>query len=149
MSVKEITHRIDFGLANASDRYGLWFLRFSIGLIYVWFGALKFFPNMSPAEDLAADTLSVISFHLIDKAYLLLFLALWEVGLGLFLMSGIKSKFIIWALLLHMLGTLTPMFIFPEMVFTNPPLGFSIVGQYIMKNFVIIGAALVIYNRNK
>ncbi len=147
MTVQNLTRNIDIRMNCLSRKYGNLMLSLSIGLIYTWFGVLKFFPGYSPAEGLASDTLWAMSFHLIDKTVLLWFLAFWEVGLGICLMFRVKSKIIVWALLLHMFGTLMPIVIFPELVFAQPPFGFTIVGQYIMKNFVIISAALVLYRR--
>lgn len=148
MSVKELSQKIDDGLLILADKYGFVLLETSIGLIYMWFGLLKFFPNYSPAEVLAGDTLDLLTFHLFDKKILLWLLASWELLIGLALLLRVKSKYLIWGLLLHMGGTLSPLFLFPEQVFTHPPFGFSLVGQYMMKNLVIISAALVIYTKN-
>lgn len=148
MSVKEISEKIDDRLFILADKYGMKLLESSIGVIYLWFGILKFFPNYSPAEALAADTLDLLTLHLFDKQILVWTLALAELLIGLALILKIKSKYVIWGLLVHMGGTFSPILFFPEQVFTHPPLGFSIVGQYIMKNLVIISAALVIYTKN-
>lgn len=148
MSVKEISERIDNGLLVLADKYGVKLLESSIGLIYMWFGLLKFFPNYSPAEALAADTLDVLTLHLFDKHVLLWCLAGGEMLIGLALILKLKSRYVIWGLLVHMGGTFSPIIFFPEQVFSHPPFGFSIVGQYIMKNLVIISATLVIYTKN-
>lgn len=148
MSVKEISEKIDDNLFILADKYGMKLLESSIGVIYLWFGVLKFFPNYSPAEALAADTLDLLTLHLFDKQILVWTLAFAELFIGLALILKIKSKYVIWGLLVHMGGTFSPILFFPEQVFTHPPFGFSIVGQYIMKNLVIISAALVIYTKN-
>ncbi|RJE74623.1 doxx family protein [Reichenbachiella sp. MSK19-1] len=145
MSVKELSNQIDLRLSDLSERYGMMLLESSIGLVYVWFGALKFPSGLSPAEGLAADTMDILTFHLLDKQGLLWGLASIEVLMGLLLLCRIQSKWVVLALLLHMLGTLSPVVLFPEVVFDRPPFGFSIVGQYITKNVIIIAAALVIY----
>lgn len=149
MTIQNISRHLDIKMNCFSRKYGSMLLATSIGLIYVWFGVLKFFPGISPAENLAADTMAVLTFQLIDNTILLWMLALGEVAIGLCLMARVKSRILVWALLFHMAGTLTPIFIFPELVFHHPPFGFSIIGQYIMKNFVIISAALVLYNKNR
>ncbi|MDW3212244.1 MAG: doxx family protein [Reichenbachiella sp.] len=148
MSVKELSEKIDDRLFALADRHGMKLLEASIGIIYLWFGGLKFFPNYSPAEVLAGDTLDLITFHLFDKQFLLRVLAFGEILIGLALILRIKSKYVIWGLLVHMGGTFSPIIFFPEQVFTHPPFGFSMVGQYIMKNLVIISATLVIYTKN-
>jgi hypothetical protein len=38
------------------------FLRRGLGFIYLWFGALKFFPHLSSAEHLAGATIEIMSF---------------------------------------------------------------------------------------
>ncbi len=45
------------------------FLRISIGIIYFWFGALKFFHGYSPAEDLAINTINELTFGLVPMPY--------------------------------------------------------------------------------
>ncbi|SMD34079.1 hypothetical protein SAMN04488029_1828 [Reichenbachiella faecimaris] len=148
MSVKEISEKIDDRLFVLADKYGLVLLEASIGLIYLWFGLLKFIPNYSPAEILAADTLDLLTLQFFDKQVMLWILASGELLIGLALILRIKSKYVIWGLLVHMGGTFSPIIFFPEQIFTHPPFGFSMVGQYIMKNLVIISAALVIYTKN-
>ena len=60
-------------------------LALSIGLTYLWFGLLKFFPGLSPAEDLAQNTIDTLSFGLIPAELSLIFLAIWETAIGLLL----------------------------------------------------------------
>ena len=147
MSVKEISNKLDLGFHQLIDRYSLQLLELSIGLIYLWFGILKFFPGGSPAEKLAIDTMQVITFHLVNPVLLIKSLAIWEVFIGMALILKFKSRYILYLLLIHMVGTLSPIFIFPEQVFVFPPFGFTLVGQYIMKNLVIISAAFVLFSK--
>jgi len=37
-------------------KYGLLILRISLGVIFLWFGVLKFFKGLSPAEELVRNT---------------------------------------------------------------------------------------------
>lgn len=149
MSTKELSNRIDNALIHLAEKYGHKLLESSIGLIYLWFGVLKLFPGYSPAEALAGDTLTLITFGLFSQKELLTSLAIWEIGIGILLVLKVRTRFVIWMLLIHMLGTLTPILLFPELVFATPPFGFTMVGQYIMKNIVIISAALVLYSRRQ
>ncbi len=148
MSVKEISYKIELGFHQLLDRYSIQLLELSIGLIYLWFGILKFFPGGSPAEVLAANTMQVITFHLVDPTWLIKALATWEGFIGLCLVLGFKPKYILYLLLIHIGGTLSPIFIFPEQVFVYSPFGFTLVGQYIMKNFIVISATLVIFSKS-
>lgn len=119
-------------------------LRVSIGIIYVWFGALKYFPNLSPADQLAKDTIHLITFGLIPSNVSIILLALWETSLGAVLIIGAWQRAVFYVLLLHMICTFVPLFFFAEVSFTTLPYGFTLVGQYIMKNLIIIAAALVL-----
>jgi len=147
--MKKLTRQFDDRLYNISNKHGMFLLESSIGLIYIWFGSLKFFPGLSPAEKLAGDTLSVIVFHSIDQQLLLWGLASIELLIGACLLFRARSRPVIFLVFLHMAGTLLPLFIFPELVFNTPPFGFSIIGQYIMKNLVIICALIIIYSSRR
>ncbi|MBK5277720.1 MAG: DoxX family protein [Bacteroidia bacterium] len=119
-------------------------LRISIGIIYVWFGFLKFFPGVSPAEDLAKETIHLLTFGLIKPTLSLLLLAIWETAIGILLIGGFYLKQVIRIVLLHMVCTFTPLFLLPELSFTSPPLALTLVGQYIIKNIVIVSALFAI-----
>lgn len=119
-------------------------LRISIGIIYVWFGALKYFPNLSPADQLAKDTIYLITFGLIPSGISIILLAIWETALGFVLIIGVWKRTVFYILLLHMICTFVPLFFFTDVSFTALPYAFTLVGQYIMKNLIIIAAALVL-----
>lgn len=125
-------------------RYGIRFLRYSIGLIFIWFGALKFFPGLSPAEQLALSTIELLTFGLLPAGAALIGLALFEVVIGLLMISGRFLRLTILLLLFQMAGTMSPIVLFPEVVFSQFPFILTIEGQYIFKNFVVISAAIVI-----
>lgn len=125
-------------------KYGITFLRISIGIIYIWFGGLKFFPGMSPAEELATSTIDLLTFGLIPAGTALILLASFEVLIGLLMVSGWFLRFTILLLVGQMIGTMSPIFLFPDIVFSGFPLGLTIEGQYVIKNFVIVSAAIVI-----
>ena len=116
------------------SKISLTLLRISIGVIYLWFGALKIFYGYSPAEDLAINTIV---------------LATWECVLGFLLIAGIFLRAALLGLFVHMLCTFTPLLFFPSVSFKYAPYGFTLVGQYIMKNIIIICAALVIWPGKK
>jgi len=128
---------------KAFERW-LYVLRLSIGIIYIWFGVLKFFPGVSPAEELAKETIHLLTFRLIDPDLSLLLLAIWETAIGILLLIGIYSKWVIRIVLVHMICTFTPLFLLPALSFTAAPFSLTLVGQYIIKNIVIISALFVI-----
>jgi len=128
---------------KALDRW-LAILRISIGIIYLWFGLLKFFPGVSPAEELAKETIHLLTFGLIKPEISLLLLALWETIIGLLLMSGYFTRLVIKFVIVHMICTFTPLFLLPNNSFNSAPLALTLVGQYIIKNIVIVSALFVI-----
>lgn len=125
-------------------RYGVVLLRISIGIVFFWFGVLKFFPGLSPAQDLAARTIQTLSFGIIQPELSLPVLATWEVLIGLGLITGRFMRATLLLLALQMVGTVTPLFLFPSETFTVFPIAPTLEGQYIIKNIVIVSAALVI-----
>jgi uncharacterized membrane protein YphA (DoxX/SURF4 family) len=124
-------------------------LRISIGIIYLWFGTLKFFPHVSPAEDLAKETIQLLTFNLIPRDFSLILLALWEVAVGFLLISGLFKRAAMVLVFTHMLCTFTPLVLLPKLSFTHQPYGLTLVGQYIIKNIVIVSALYVISSSEK
>lgn len=124
-------------------------LRISIGVIYLWFGALKFFAGYSPAEALAIKTISKLTFGVFNSSTELLFLAVWETIIGITLILGKAVKPILVLMFIHMVCTFSPLFLFPEDSFRHLPYGLSLTGQYIVKNLVIICAGLVIWQAER
>lgn len=124
-------------------------LRTSIGVMYLWFGMLKFFPGISPAEDLAKETIQRLTFGLIHPDLSLVLLALWETGIGLLLIAGLFKRTSITLVVTHMICTFTPLVLLPHLSFTHLPYALTLVGQYIVKNIVIVSALLVINTYQK
>ena len=120
-------------------------LAISIGLVYLWFGALKFFPGLSPADDLAKNTIDWLTLGFISPNLSIILLAIWETAVGLLLITNIYRRPIIILALIHIAFTFTPLFIFREQSFTNFPYGLTILGQYIVKNIIIAGALVTLY----
>ena len=137
-------NRIDRRITNWMASYGILVLRISLGLVFFWFGILKFFPGLSPAQDLAARTIAIITFGSIPTAISVLLLAVWECLIGLGLIFGVFMRATLLLLFLQMLGTITPVFFFPHEVFTQIPYAPTLEGQYIIKNLVLISAGIVI-----
>jgi uncharacterized membrane protein YkgB len=119
--------------------HGITMLRLALGVVFVWFGALKFVPGLSPAEGLVRATVPFLPGELF-----LPFLGLWEVTIGVGFLTGRALRLTILLLFLQMPGTLAPVLLLPERVFTHFPFGLTLEGQYIVKNTVLIAAALVI-----
>lgn len=125
-------------------RYGILVLRLSLGIIFLWFGALKFFPGLSPAEELAARTIAQLTFGLISPSLAVFILAVWECLIGIGLLTGFQLRATLFLLWVQMLGTVIPILFFPSEVFVVFPYAPTHEGQYIIKNIVLVSAGLVI-----
>jgi uncharacterized membrane protein YphA (DoxX/SURF4 family) len=136
--------RTDIQITNWMARYGVVLLRITLGIVFFWFGVLKFFPGQSPAEDLAVRTISKLSFDLIPGNVSILILATWECLIGLGLISGRFLRATLLLLFLQMIGAATPLVLFPQETFTAIPYAPTLEGQYIIKNLVLVSAGLVI-----
>jgi len=123
---------------------GILLLRVSLGIVFLWFGALKFLPAYSPAEDLAGATIAKLTFGLVEPKTAVGLLAAWETAIGLALVLGVHLRLALALLFLQMAGTLTPLVLFPSLTFTKFPFAPTMEGQYILKNLVLISAAIVI-----
>ncbi|TCO10843.1 DUF417 family protein [Natronoflexus pectinivorans] len=136
--------KVDPVIIEWMSRNGYLLLRISIGIIFFWFGILKFFPGLSPAHDLAVNTIDKMTFGLISEVLIINGLALWEVLIGIGLISGKFMRETLFLLFLQMAGTFTPIFLFPEDVFTRVPYAPTLEGQYIIKNLVLVSAGIVL-----
>lgn len=136
--------RVDKRITTWMARYGLLLLRISLGIVFFWFGFLKFFPGLSPAQDLATRTIETLSFGLIPPEVSIYILAVWECLIGLGLLIGRYMRVTLLLLFLQMIGTVSPIFLFPGEVFTRIPYAPTLEGQYIIKNLVLVSAALVL-----
>ncbi|MBT8178691.1 MAG: doxx family protein [Eudoraea sp.] len=121
----------------------------AIGLVYLWFGTLKFFPGVSPAEGLALETVRALTLDVFSDRLAIILLAFWEVSVGLFLIFNLFRKVTLYVAFLHILLTFTPFIFFPDMIFTQAPFGLTLVGQYIIKNLIILGILVVLIKQLK
>ena len=135
---------LDVRITTAMARWGLPLLRISLGVVFLWFGALKLFPGLSPAQGLATKTISVLTFGLVPPEVSLPVLAVWECVIGLGLLAGVRLREVLLLLFVQMAGTLTPVFLFPGEVFTRIPYAPTLEGQYIIKNLVLVAAGIVV-----
>lgn len=134
----------DVKLTRWMARYGVVALRISLGVVFFWFGVLKFFPGLSPAQDLATRTIDMLTFGFMPPSVSIPVLAAWECLIGLGLITGQFMRATLLLLFAQMLGTVTPLFFFPAETFTRFPYAPTLEGQYIIKNIVLVTAAIVL-----
>lgn len=144
MNILTRVENIIFDIIAWKARNGMNILRVSLGMIFLWFGFIKFFPNLSVAEAIASKTIFRLSKGYVTEEVSMPLLAVWECVIGLGLLIGKKMKFILLLLYLQMLGTLTPLLIFTGETWTSTLFVPTLLGQYIIKNAVLISAGIVI-----
>ncbi len=137
--VEKHLDKIDLIIIDWMSKYGLLVLRIGLGIVFLWFGVLKFFEGLSPAEELVRNTV-----YFVNPDFFIPVLAAWESLIGIGLISGKFMRTTLLLLFLQMPGTALPLIILPEKVWTIFPYGLTLEGQYIIKNLVLIGAGLVL-----
>ncbi len=140
----ELFQRADAGITGWMAHHGVGSLRISLGIVFLWFGALKFFPGLSPAQDLAVRTTRVLTFGLVPDEISIFLLATWECLIGLGLLTNNFVRVTLLLLFVQMIGAVSPIFLFPGEVFTHALVAPTLEGQYIIKNIVLVSAGLVI-----
>lgn len=136
--------RTDRRITGWMAEHGLLLLRIALGVVFLWFGALKLIPDASPAEDLAGRTVERLTGGLVPAATALPVLAVWEVAIGIGLLVGRGMRVTLLLLFVQMLGTITPLVLFPGETFSHVPWAPTLEGQYIIKNIVLVSAAIVL-----
>jgi uncharacterized membrane protein YkgB len=128
----------DFWFISYLERLSLPILRFSLAIIFIWFGALKPF-GQSPAVELVTKTV-----YWFDPQIFIPILGFWEMAIGVCLLFRPLLRVGLFLLAVQMPGTFLPLVLLPEVCFTTFPFDLTLEGQYIVKNLVLIGAGLVV-----
>ena len=139
----DLLEDIDRRVAAVMRRWGVPALRFSLGVIFIWFGILKPL-GISAAAPLVLRTVSWMP--LLSPEGWLMVIGWWEVAIGAFFLFQPTLRIAIALLALQMAGTLMPLVLLPEVTWQpgRIPFGPTMEGQYIIKNLLIISAALTI-----
>lgn len=110
-------------------------LRWSLGIVYLWFGALKL-TNLSPVLELVRRTNRALA-----TVPLYCGLALFELALGVLLFAGIWQRWTAVAGVVHLTGTFGLLVVSPRTVF-QPSFPFlTMEGEFVVKNLVLLAAA--------
>jgi putative oxidoreductase len=151
MSVATITrpvHRIAAEAARRASgplaRHSVGVLRVSLGLVFLGFGVLKFFPGMSPAEGLVVRTIDALSFGVVSGTGALILTAVAECFIGLTLITGRLLKTGLAVLAMSLVGIMSPLVLFFTDLFPGAP---TLEAQYVAKDIVLAAAALVVAAR--
>ena len=139
--MKNTFDSIYFLFSEKIEKHSVTIMRIALAIVYIWFGALKIF-GMSPAGDLVAKTV----FWFRPEIFIPV-LGICEVLIGIGLLIKRLIPYTIVLLLLHMVATLFPFFILKNSCFDEFPYGPTLVGQYIIKNLVLVAGAFVIVGK--
>lgn len=120
------------------DQYSVSLLRYSLAIVFFWFGILKPL-GVSSATELVSETVYFLPAELFVPI-----LGVWEMAIGVCLLHKRLLRVGIALLLLQMAGTFLPLILLPGISFTTIPTVPSLEGQYIIKNLVLISGALVV-----
>lgn len=129
--------QVDRRISQWMRRNGPWMVRVSLAVVFIWFGALKPF-RISPADDLVRRTV-----YWVDPDWFIPVLGVWEVAIGVCMLYRPLIRAGILLLFLQMPGTLLPLFLLPQTCWVSAPFVPTLEGQYIIKNLVLISAAIV------
>jgi uncharacterized membrane protein YphA (DoxX/SURF4 family) len=129
-------------LAGVLTRHSVTALRVALGLVFLGFGVLKFFPGVSPAAELAQRTIGELTLHHVGPGPALLLTAIMETVIGLTLVTGkfLKSGLVLLAMAL--VGIMSPLVLFFDELF--PAGGPTLTAQYVLKDVVLAAAAAVV-----
>jgi putative oxidoreductase len=133
---------IDERVIGLLSRIGLPLLRISLGIVFLWFGALKI-AGTTPVADLVADTV-----YWFDPAWFVPLLGGFEVFVGVFLVLGKLMRLVLLLFGLQMIGTFLVFVVQPEVAFVRDnPLLLTVEGEFVVKNLVLLSAGLVVGSR--
>lgn len=131
--------KLDRGIIKLCQEGSVPVARFGLFVVFFWFGILKVL-GMSPASGLVQalfeQTIPWMSFG----TFIILF-GYFECLIGVLFLIPRMERVVIPLLFLHMITTFMPLFLLPAVTWS----GFmvpTLEGQYIIKNLVIIAAAI-------
>ena len=122
-------------------RHSIDILRISLGLVFLAFGALKFFPGASPAEALVIRTIDTLTLGVISGQAALLLTAVLECFIGITLITGRLLRTGLLVLGFSLVGIMSPLVLFFGDLFPGTP---TLEAQYVVKDIVLAAAGLVI-----
>lgn len=135
----DLLHRFDETAIRLARRYGVTTLRIALGIVFVWFGALKVV-DASPVSDLVADIVPVLG----DRAAVIV-VGIAELMVGAGLITGWAIRLTLGLFFVQMLGTFTVLVAKPGVSFQGGnPLRLTVLGEFVVKNLVLLTAGLVV-----
>jgi uncharacterized membrane protein YkgB len=140
--MKQLYRQLDNRISMIMERWSIPAIRISFGIIFIWFGILKPIGHSS-AEELLKATVAWLPFG--TAQVWLHVIGWWEVIIGVTFLFKQTTRIAIALLFMQMVGTFMPLVFLPEISFQNNNILLpTLEGQYIIKNLMIMSAALVL-----
>ena len=132
-------YSIDVQVIHFFKKTAEFFARFGLFVIFFWFGLLKVL-DLSPASPLVQElfqkTVPFMTFPIF-----FMFFGIFEMLIGILFFFRGAERVVIPLLFIHMITTFMPLFLLPDVVWSQFLVP-TLEGQYIIKNLVIIAAAV-------
>ncbi len=125
-------------------RQGITALRVTVGVVFLGFGVLKFFPGVSPAEGLAIKTIDLLSFGVLPWRVGIIAIASLECFIGICLLANRWMRLAVWLLAAQLVGVLAPIVLLTGRLFSGPHHAPTLEGQYVLKDIILVAAGMVI-----
>jgi len=139
VGMSSLVGRIDNFVIPFLTRWSLPALRWSLAIVFVWFGALKIL-GVSPVVELVAATV-----YWFDPDWLVPVLGVVEVLVGIGLAARWGLRLVLLVLVAQMLGTFLVFVFLPDIAFVGGnPLKLTVEGEFVVKNLVLLSAAMVV-----
>jgi uncharacterized membrane protein YkgB len=137
--VSTVVERIDRVAVPFLTRWALPALRWSLAIVFIWFGALKVM-GASPVVDLVASTV-----YWVDPDWFVPVLGVVEILVGLGLATRKWLRLALLVLAAQLVGTLLVFVVLPDVAFQDGnPLKLTVEGEFVVKNVVLLAAAMVV-----
>lgn len=146
------SHRVSAQLLTAIEswlqRYSIVALRISMGAVFLGFGVMKYFPGLSPAQSLALATTHLLTLGLVPAVVparvALVLIATLECTIGVSLITGWWLRRVLYLLAFELVGILSPAVLLTGRLFSGPDHMPTLEGQYVLKDVILLTAAMVI-----
>jgi len=125
-------------------RHAIKALRITVGAIFLGFGVLKFFPDVSPAQGLAIKTIDLLTFGLIPWEVGIVAIAALECFIGICLLANRWMRVAVWLLVVQFIGILAPLVLLTGRLFSGPHHAPTLEGQYVLKDIILVAAGMAI-----
>jgi uncharacterized membrane protein YkgB len=131
--------RIDRTLVPMVRKWSIPVLRWALGITFIWFGALKV-ADVSPVSDMVASTV-----YFLDPDWFVPALGVVEIVMGVGLVLRVWLRPVLAVIFFQLVGTFLAFLLMPDVTFQDDnPLLLTTEGEFIVKNLVLLGAAMVI-----